>query len=455
MPVLIRDAAAKYHPIIGIAALTSPVVQLNVRDNWIGWSPDAFVAQLRNNPSSQMAKWLQNIVDEAIGEVYKTDFLESGAIKPGDIKKPKANVIETFEKLTKEEREKHHRFTKASEYKSAWVQASGKVDWPTHARSPLYKSKRADFLARFLKYRMLLNEYFGDKPTGSKLERLLKKTAGTELVRGALRKVKGDKIGISVADIAVCGALPPYNELLGGKLVAMLLASPEVVNAYKKRYEQSPSIIASSMAGRPIVRAPSLALLCTTSLFAVAASQYNRRKIPCEVAGGKPGESIEYFKIGKSAGFGTHQFSPSTLEMLTNVVTQSTNGLRVNNVFGEGVNPKLRLLRQGLDELGLSSEAFLVHGSPRIVYGISLASNFKRYLLGLQKKPKYYLSMRNPKESSKKIIEWWYERWLGRRILNPDVMTRLTEHNFVHPIKHGARVPRLEDFTQPSLFDDV
>jgi len=187
----------------------------------------------------------------------------------------------------------------------------------------------------------------------------------------------------------------------------------------------------------------------------VAASQYNRIKIPCEIAGGKLGESIEYFKIGKSAGFGTHQFSPSTLEILTDVVTQSTNGLRVNNVFGEGVNPKLRLLRQGLDELGLSSEALLVHGSRRIVYGISLASNFRRYLLGLEQKPKYYLSLRNPKETSKKIIEWWYERWLSRRIPNPDVMTRLTEHNFVYPIKHGARVPRLEDFNQPSLFDDV
>ena len=47
MPVFIRDAAAKYHPIIGIAALTSPVVQLRERDKWIGWSPELFTARVQ------------------------------------------------------------------------------------------------------------------------------------------------------------------------------------------------------------------------------------------------------------------------------------------------------------------------------------------------------------------------------------------------------------------------
>jgi hypothetical protein len=35
-----------------------------------------------------------------------------------------------------------------------------------------------------------------------------------------------------MADITVCGAVQPYNAVLGGKLVAMLSASPEVVQAY-------------------------------------------------------------------------------------------------------------------------------------------------------------------------------------------------------------------------------
>jgi len=33
----------------------------------------------------------------------------------------------------------------------------------------------------------------------------------------------------AIADLTICGAIPPYNEVLGGKLVAMLMMSPVVV----------------------------------------------------------------------------------------------------------------------------------------------------------------------------------------------------------------------------------
>ena len=38
-----------------------------------------------------------------------------------------------------------------------------------------------------------------------------------------------------------------YNEIFGGKLISMLLTSPEVINEYHNRYKNQPSIIASSM----------------------------------------------------------------------------------------------------------------------------------------------------------------------------------------------------------------
>ena len=56
-----------------------------------------------------------------------------------------------------------------------------------------------------------------------------------------------------MADISVCGAVAPYNPVLGGKLVSMLLTSPEVVRAYHDRYSEAESEIASAVAR--IVRA--------------------------------------------------------------------------------------------------------------------------------------------------------------------------------------------------------
>ncbi len=68
-------------------------------------------------------------------------------------------------------------------------------------------------------------------------------------------------------DITVCGAIAPYGPILGGKLVSLLLAGPEAVHEYERRYKDAVSVIASSMAGKPIVRNPRLALLGTTSLY--------------------------------------------------------------------------------------------------------------------------------------------------------------------------------------------
>ena len=68
------------------------------------------------------------------------------------------------------------------------------------------------------------------------------------------RTRRGDPVDPAAvaAGLTICGAIPPYNEVLGGKLVAMLMMSPEVVAEYRRRYAGMPSVIASSMAGRPI-----------------------------------------------------------------------------------------------------------------------------------------------------------------------------------------------------------
>ena len=88
-----------------------------------------------------------------------------------------------------------------------------------------------------------------------------------DAVAKIVRKAKADRVGTAIADLTICGAVPPYNEILGGKLVAMLMVGPEVVREYRRRYRGASSIIASSMAGRPLSRAAAdLVSIGTTSL---------------------------------------------------------------------------------------------------------------------------------------------------------------------------------------------
>ena len=110
---------------------------------------------------------------------------------------------------------------------------------------------------------------------------------------------KADRVGTAVADLTVCGALPPYNELLGGKLVAMLATSPEVIAEYRRRYGRTPSVIASSMAGRAVQRSAELVFIGTTSLYGQRPSQYDRISVPCSVAaGGSGGDGTSTHCVG-------------------------------------------------------------------------------------------------------------------------------------------------------------
>ena len=90
--------------------------------------------------------------------------------------------------------------------------------------------------------------------------------------------------------------------------------------------------------------------------------------------------------LGRTAGYGSYHFSQNTMESLEPLLGQLQGGRRVNSIFGEGVNPKLRKVRGALDEVGLPSDALLQHGSPRLVYGIALARNFREILLGLERR---------------------------------------------------------------------
>ena len=175
-----------------------------------------------------------------------------------------------------------------------------------------------------------------------------------------------------------------------------------------------------------------------------------------EALGGLPNEYLEYRKLGKSEAYGTSHFSTDAVEALVAFVQQTNNGQRVNSIFGEGVSPKLRKLRDGLCALGLPVDELLQHGRRRIVYGVPLVRNLREFLLGMDDDPDYLFDLEAPERGTAAIVEWWTKRWLSKRVMNDEVLARLDEHTLVRPIRHGARVvlPRA-DGEQGSLFDDL
>lgn len=91
-------------------------------------------------------------------------------------------------------------------------------------------------------------------------------------------KGRGQRL-VNVMDAYVLGAVPPYNALLGGKLVACLIRSREIYHDFTRAYGQTRGIISKK-------RKNARLLAVTTSSSMGRSSVYNRLKL-----GG-----MEYFK---------------------------------------------------------------------------------------------------------------------------------------------------------------
>jgi hypothetical protein len=207
------------------------------------------------------------------------------------------------------------------------------------------------------------------------------------------------------------------------------------------------------MSGREVIRKPSLVLLGTTSLYGIGASQYNRIRIPAQEVGGRPGVKIEYKELGCSVGYGSFHFSNETVAIIETLMARTKDGRKVNSIFGEGVNPLMRKIREGLDLIGLPSDQLLRHGNRRIVYAVALAGNFRQVLLGIQRRPNFLLNQERPQDGTAQIAAYWQRRWLDARIQRAGILEAAAKHTLEYPIRHGAQV-MLPAADTPSLFDE-
>jgi hypothetical protein len=195
------------------------------------------------------------------------------------------------------------------------------------------------------------------------------------------------------------------------------------------------------MAGRRIVRRSDLVYVGTTSLYGIRPNQYDRATVPNEILGGHGPGNFGFRFLGSTQGYGTSQFSEATKDAVERLTAMSRNGKGVNNVFGEGANPRLRAIRDGIVNLGLT-EDLLVHGMSKSVYGVSMLSsdNLSDYLLGLTSKPRYVFPRNATRDDVNAIAGYWIARWVVPRLNRADTLERVRNHTLIYPIRHGARL---------------
>lgn len=217
-------------------------------------------------------------------------------------------------------------------------------------------------------------------------------------------------------DIFTLGALPPYNRLLGGKLVAMAACSNEVRKAYHLIYRGRVTEIEERVLPARLVA------LTTTSAFG-RSSIYNRIKYK---------DQILAESLGLTNGYGNFH-----LQRLYPLLKEYLESIGVDTKGGYGTGPKRtwQLMRLALDRLGISAD-LLKHGIQRETFLFRLIENLEEYMSGKNENPIYkdlpfadlaaYWKERYLLPRAERVDSW--HQWNKQEILRD--ITTLTETEY-------------------------
>jgi hypothetical protein len=167
----------------------------------------------------------------------------------------------------------------------------------------------------------------------------------------------------NIFDGFVLGALSPYRELLGGKLIALLSTCDEVTDHLALKY-------AGTTTGIGKVKKMAMPAMVTTSSSLGRSSIYNRLTYRGEKA---------FIPVGFTAGFGHFHFSGKLFQDMLEFVRES--GEEISGQYGAGSNFRIRVIRKALMLAGLPS-GLLQHGINREVFVAPLATNWREFLTG-------------------------------------------------------------------------
>jgi len=203
------------------------------------------------------------------------------------------------------------------------------------------------------------------------------------------------------------GALPPYNMILGGKMVAMSLISSQLKAEYERKYTNKKTVIE----GRVIN--PDLLFITTTSAFG-RSSIYNRLKIENrEVA-----QSIGYTK-----GSGTFHIPQKIyIEVLKYLEEE---GINTSTTFGNGPSRKIKLLDIAFNKLGLGDYTY--HNIKREFFMFPLVSNLNEVIHN-NNIPKY------DTWNLTELEEFWKKRWCIPRSNKYEDWNKFNSEKYIHEV---------------------
>ena len=204
------------------------------------------------------------------------------------------------------------------------------------------------------------------------------------------------------------GALPPYNELLGGKMVALSLTSNEIKKIYAEKYKNRKTLLKKRII-------PNRLLFVTTTSAYGKSSIYERLTYN--------GEPVCQF-IGYTSGCGTFHIPDSLYEEALLFLKQK--GVDTKRGIDTGPSRKLRLTYLALRYLKIPK--FIFHNIKRGYYIFPNAKNLHN-VIQKNEEPLWY------DRPFRKLQEYWLKRWCIPRSKRKNEWESFDKDRFFRKIK--------------------
>lgn len=202
---------------------------------------------------------------------------------------------------------------------------------------------------------------------------------------------------VNLLDAYVLGAIPPYNLLLCGKVVASLVCTSDIRDAFTRKYASSKGSISEKY------KRPKLCLVTTSSALG-RSSVYNRLKLD--------GRTI-FGAIGFTEGWGHFHISESLFDQMRRFLKLKRDGYSKNYRYGDGPNWKLRAVRRAFELLGMNPD-LLRHGIQREVFVSKIAANAQSLLVGKAKRVRYVELKTAAEVGHRAVLRWVVPRAIAR-----------------------------------------
>ncbi len=226
-------------------------------------------------------------------------------------------------------------------------------------------------------------------------------------VRAGVRAIHDIVIPRVHLEVGICGAVPPFAQALGGKLMVEFFAHPDIL---RSSTQSESSLLSWSFDMKELeAELPRTGLLCisTKGLYANHAPLYERAEMP-----GKS-QPVKLRHLANTGGQTTTLVSERTARFAGSVIEGCDGSNTVSKVYGTGGAKRHRLIEAAVSRSGLPG--MIAHaGIHRPVYGALFVANAPD-VAWFNETPDWLVDPHvTSVEYEARAAALWRKRWLAR-----------------------------------------